>query len=117
MGMGTRYGCVQSPCRVMGYICFWVVADELHVLNIAVHKVCRRRGVGRVLLLRAIEEGRIRGVRKGLLEVRSSNLDARSFYQSLGFRVVGERPGYYGGNGEPAVLMDLILENTANDRS
>lgn len=114
--MGICYGCVKSPRRIMGYICFWVVADELHVLNVAVHKACRRRGVGRVLVLRAIQEGRVRGVRKALLEVRSSNVDARSFYQSLGFQIVGERPGYYGRNGEPAVLMDLVLGDTANDR-
>lgn len=114
---GIRNGCTTSPCHVLGYICFWVVADELHVLNVAVHRAYRRRGVGRDLLLRAIHEGRIRGVRKALLEVRSTNMGARRFYQSLGFRVVGERPRYYGRNGEPAVLMDLILEASANGRS
>ncbi len=110
----VRHGSTTRPPGVMGYICFWVVADELHILNVAVHRAYRRRGVGRVLLLRAIREGRIRGLKKALLEVRSSNTDARRFYESLGFQAVGERPGYYGRNGEAAVLMDLILEASAN---
>ncbi len=106
----------RSPGPVVGYICFWVVADELQILNVAVHEAYRRRGVGRELLLRALREGRRHGVKRAFLEARGSNVAARGLYEALGFQKVGERPGYYGRNGEPAVLMELVFEDVYNDR-
>jgi len=36
--------------RIVGYICLWEVADELHVTNVAVHPDARRRGIARSLV-------------------------------------------------------------------
>ena len=55
-------------------------------------------------------------MKRAFLEARGSNLAARGLYEALGFQKVGERPGYYGHNGEPAVLMELVLEDLSNDR-
>ena len=44
-----------------------------------------------------------------VLEVRVSNLAARSLYQKLGFVEVGVRPRYYEDTGEDAVLMDYAI--------
>ncbi len=93
--------------RVAGYLCFWLVADEVQILNIAVHKVHRRQGIGRALMVHCLDSGFRSKVRKVLLEVRSSNSAAQRLYRSLGFQAVGQRPGYYGGLGEHAVLMEL----------
>jgi ribosomal-protein-alanine N-acetyltransferase len=41
------------------------------------------------------------------LEVRESNLAARSLYGKFGFREVSRRPGYYQDTGEAAVVMRL----------
>jgi len=43
------------------------------------------------------------------LEVRYSNERAFSFYQRVGFRGVGRRPGYYREPVEDAVLLRLDL--------
>jgi [ribosomal protein S18]-alanine N-acetyltransferase len=94
---------------VAGYVCFWVVADELQILNIATHQAYRRQGVGRALLRHCLKCGSERGTLKAILEVRSSNVAAQRLYGSLGFRAVGERPDYYGGLREPAVLMELSM--------
>ena len=68
-----------------------LVEGEAEVLNLAVAPGARRQGVARRLLACAM--GRWPG--KWYLEVRESNLGAREFYQQLGFREVGKRPGYY----------------------
>lgn len=114
---GPSDGAPQSPGPVVGYICSWVVVDELHVLNVVVDEACRRRGVGRELLLHTFEEWRRRGVGRALLEARWSNLAARRLYEALGFQRVGERPGYYDHGGESAVLMELLFEYWSNESS
>ena len=43
--------------RIWGYIGMWVVMDEGHITNLAVHPTGRRRGVGRSLILRLEEIG------------------------------------------------------------
>jgi ribosomal-protein-alanine N-acetyltransferase len=101
--------------EVRGYAVTWVVMDEVHLMNIAVHPDHRRRGVGHDLMRRVIRLGREKGSRWVTLEVRESNYLARSFYAGYGFRVVGRRRGYYSDNGEDAVLMSLDLKRAAVD--
>lgn len=100
---------VREDGRVVGYICVWEVGDELHVTNIAVHPAARRRGIARTLLGQVMEEGRQRGVRVVVLEVRPSNVEALALYESLGFKVIGRRRGYYYDTGEDALVMEAIL--------
>lgn len=100
---------LREAGRLVGYICLWEVADELHVTNIAVRPDARRRGFGRTLLGRTLEDARGRGLRLVVLEVRPSNIEARSLYESFGFRVVGRRRGYYYDTGEDALVMEATL--------
>jgi ribosomal-protein-alanine N-acetyltransferase len=95
--------------RILGFAVFWLVHDEVHVLNVATALEARRRGVGRALMERAAEEGRSRGARLATLEVRRSNLPAIALYRALGYREVGVRPNYYADEGEDAIVMDLAL--------
>src|SRR5215813_12214281 len=62
--------------RIVGYICLWEVADELHATNVAVHPNERRRGFARALLERVFAHARAAGSRMVLLEVRPSNTEA-----------------------------------------
>ncbi len=94
---------------ILGYICYWCVADEIQILNIAVHKDFRRRGIARAMLEHAIRTGCEKKARTATLEVRRSNIAARRLYKSFGFRQVGERPNYYGVGREPAVLMEFEI--------
>lgn len=109
---------VREGGRVVGYICLWEVADEMHITNIAVHPDERRRGIGRAMLGQVLEEARQRGVRLVVLEVRPSNVEARALYESFGFRVVGRRRGYYYDTGEDALVMQAGLgEEGGNHRA
>ena len=92
---------------VAGFMCFWVVADEIQILNVAVHEAYRRQGIGRALMLDCLHFGVGSKAHKAVLEVRASNLAAQRLYANLGFVVVGQRPDYYGGLREPALLMEL----------
>jgi ribosomal-protein-alanine N-acetyltransferase len=100
---------LRDEGRLVGYICLWEVADELHVTNIAVHPGERRRGLGRALLGQTLEDARGRSLRLVVLEVRPSNTEARALYESFGFRVVGRRRGYYYDTGEDALVMEASL--------
>lgn len=98
---------------VAGYLCLWLVADEVHVTNLAVHPAHRHRGVGRHLLGTLLEHCRQRGAARAVLEVRPSNGAARRLYEALGFRRVGLRKGYYFDTGEDALLLEARLPLTA----
>ncbi len=99
----------KSGEMVVGFLCFWLVADEIQILNIAVHPAYRRQGVGHALLCHCLNYGAQRRCLSAVLEVRSSNLVAQHLYTSLGFRVVGQRKDYYGCHKEPALLMELSM--------
>jgi [ribosomal protein S18]-alanine N-acetyltransferase len=96
--------------HMLGYVIFWVVHDEIHVLNVATAPEARRRGVGRALMALAAEHGRARACRLVTLEVRRTNLPALGLYRSLGFRQVGVRPRYYAEENEDAIIMTLDLD-------
>ena len=96
--------------RVVAYLCLWEIGVELHVTNIAVHPGLRRRGLARQLLNAILQDGRSRRLRSVTLEVRPTNEEARTLYESFGFRVVGRRRGYYYDTGEDALIMENDLQ-------
>lgn len=98
--------------RPLGYAGCWLVLDEVHVTNVAVHPIARRRGIGKKLMEQILSFARERAARVVFLEVRQSNMPARNLYRQLKFRDVGKRPRYYE-NGEDAVLMTLWLNDIA----
>jgi [ribosomal protein S18]-alanine N-acetyltransferase len=99
-----RHDCAVALCddRVAGFVVARRVAeDETEILNLAVDRSLRRRGIGRALLYRVLS-----GHRGTLfLEVRESNQAARSLYNALGFQQVAVRPGYYDAPRESAIVM------------
>ncbi len=98
---------------IHGFAIFWLVADEVHVLNVAVDQARRRLGLGRILMEEVLAMGRRRSCRIANLEVRRSNHAAIALYESLGFRAVGMRPAYYQDDREDAVVMILDLYPTS----
>jgi ribosomal-protein-alanine N-acetyltransferase len=103
----------QSPepgvSTLLGFLIFWLVHDEIHILNVATVPEGRRRGVARELLSTALERARIHRCTLATLEVRRSNEAALELYRRFGFRAVGIRPNYYVEEGEDAVVMVLDL--------
>ena len=83
----------------------WLVAGEAQVMRLAVDP--RRRGekLGLALVEAMVAEARKLEAVEMTLEVREGNTPARRTYDHLGFTECGRRSGYYGDNGEAAVLM------------
>jgi ribosomal-protein-alanine N-acetyltransferase len=98
----------DTPMRtVTGYIVYWNVDDEMHILNLAVSPALRRRGLARQLVLQAVKRARGRGARRAFLEVRASNTAAQKLYSDLGFSGSFIRRDYYDAPTEDAVIMTL----------
>ena len=95
--------------EIAGFLCRWLIADECHVLNIAVHPDSRRLGIGTVLISEAISEARSTGAGVVTLEVRRSNLAARQLYRKFEFEERRLRRHYYG-PGEDAIIMELRFD-------
>jgi ribosomal-protein-alanine N-acetyltransferase len=100
---------VRSGRRLVGYLCLWEIGHEIHITNLAVHPGLRRRGMARTLLGAVLEDARRRGVGLVFLEVRPTNAQALSLYESFGFQVIGRRKGYYFDTGEDALVMEARL--------
>jgi [ribosomal protein S18]-alanine N-acetyltransferase len=96
----------ETSSYVLGYICFWLVADEIQMLNLAVHPDYRQQGLGRQLMTLLFAQAEEKKVSKVLLEVRPSNQVAIALYHSLGFKILYRRPGYYEPGGEDALVME-----------
>jgi ribosomal-protein-alanine N-acetyltransferase len=102
------------PWQTLGYLIFWVVLDEMHILNLAVHSGHRRRGIARQLLAEGLAQARTFGAELAWLEVRTSNLAAQALYKSFGFKEVGRRPRYYEDTQEDALLLTLDWSEEGN---
>ncbi|MDY6843216.1 MAG: ribosomal protein S18-alanine N-acetyltransferase [Thermodesulfobacteriota bacterium] len=99
-------GCMY---QIVGYVCVWIVVDEVQIANIAVHPKYRSLGVGKMLLSYALTYGKSLGCSMAVLEVRISNSVAKNLYQKCGFEMVGQRKGYYREDGEDAIVMSKRL--------
>ena len=91
--------------EVVGFAGIWLMVDQAHITTFAVDPDWRRQGVGSQMILALLRMSRTLGARQATLEVRLSNLAARSLYERFGFRPVGVRPRYYTDNGEDALIM------------
>ena len=94
---------------VVGFGNYWLVADEVHVLNIATHPQARRAGHASRMLAHMIDFARHEICRYVTLEVRRSNAVALRLYRRFAFRAVGVRPNYYAEDQEDAIVMLLDL--------
>lgn len=105
----------NAPARTIeGYIVFWLVADEMHILNLAVAPPLRRQGIAKELVLAAIKRAHYKGARRAFLEVRASNAAARRLYMDFGFTGTALRRDYYDAPVEDAVVMTLEAGAFAN---
>jgi ribosomal-protein-alanine N-acetyltransferase len=90
---------------VAGYVVFWLVEGEAHIMSIAVRRDVRRLGIGTEVLKRALDEAGRLGGKYVFLEVREHNGAAIGLYAKMGFRVVYKRRGYYTDTKEDALIM------------
>ena len=103
----ARYFTVRDGDRAVAYGGMWLIFNEAHITNLAVHPEYRGKGIGRLLLKGMIDYGLSNGIQSFTLEVRESNKAAIGLYSKLGFKKAGSRKGYYSDTKEDAVIMWL----------
>jgi len=94
---------------VVGYAGMWVIIDEAHITNIAVHPDWRGRKYGDALMRAMMAHAMAHGAERMTLEVRVSNAIAQKLYEKMGFVSHGIRKGYYTDNNEDAMIMWVEL--------
>lgn len=92
-----------------GYVIVCAAADEAEIINLAVERSSRRKGIAEMLMTAAVESAKQKGAVTMYLEVRASNTAAKSLYEKLGFSVIGTRRSYYKNPTEDALLMSKTL--------
>jgi ribosomal-protein-alanine N-acetyltransferase len=97
----------SAPASVVAYLCYWIVFEEVRLMNLAVIESMRHRGIARTLVTAALQHGLSQSATRAVLEVRSSNTAAQTLYTGFGFRRVSVRAKYYSNPIEDAVLMEL----------
>lgn len=111
----AHYLAARKGDRLVGYVGLWLILDEAHITNVAVHPDYRGFGIGKLLMESAIllsEEHRCPRI---TLEVRRTNTVAQNLYRSLAFQMAGIRKGYYTDNGEDAFIMVRDETSTTRD--
>lgn len=103
------FACARDGQRLVGYVVAWFVAGEGEVANLAVSPIAWGKGIGRLLLSAALNEGLSRSAGAVYLEVRESNERARALYKSGGFEEVGRRKSYYRRPAEDAIMLRRSL--------
>ena len=104
---GPEEDAEPAPHRdlVIGFVGVWLIADEAHIVTIAVRESHRRRGIGELLLIAAIELTLMNERELVSLECRVSNDAAITLYDKYGFQRLCIRPHYYSDNREDAIIM------------
>lgn len=100
----------NNQTGVIGYHFFRLIADEMHILKIAVAQQWRTCGIASQILQKSIELASKKGASSAFLEVRPSNTSALALYWKMGFKQIGKRPGYYPETGEHALVLMKNLE-------
>ncbi len=90
---------------LIGYMDYWLVHEELHLLSLAVNPDFRRLGLGELMVNRVIAATCFVAGRRVRLEVRKNNKPARNLYEKLGFIADKVKKGYYSDTGEDALVL------------
>jgi ribosomal-protein-alanine N-acetyltransferase len=101
----ARYYIARIKDMVIGYGGMWLILDEAHITNIAVHPDYRRQGIGGLVMKTLMREAASLGIERMTLEVRVSNHEAIGLYKKMGFEEGGIRKKYYPDNQEDALIM------------
>lgn len=100
-----RFGQGKKREQLIAYAGLWMILDEGHITNIAVHPDYRRQKKGVLLVSKLIEEAKAAGVNHFTLEVKTTNAPAIAMYESLGFQKEGIRKNYYQDDNSDAYIM------------
>ena len=108
-GRGAMLLCAMRAEECVGYALVQRSSLVASVAKLVVMPACRRQGIGRLLLVQAVEASRAARAQACTLHVDEANAPAATLYTSVGFTVTNRRADYYA-LGRHALAMQLDLE-------
>jgi len=109
-GRGAMLLCAMRAEECVGYALVQRSSLVASVAKLVVMPAHRRQGIGRRLLVHAIEASRAARAQACTLHVDEANAPAAALYTSVGFTVTSRRADYYA-LGRHALAMQLDLES------
>jgi ribosomal-protein-alanine N-acetyltransferase len=111
LASGDRAWVWETDGLLQGYGMVNQVLDEAQLLNISIQPDLQGQGLGTRLLHFLCDDARQHRAARLFLEVRPSNGPARALYERFGFKIIGQRKGYYPAaeGREDAIVMELML--------
>jgi ribosomal-protein-alanine N-acetyltransferase len=101
--------------RIVGFMIYELHKARLHLLNFAVARHWRRRGVGGQMVGKLISKLSQQRRTRILMEVRETNLSAQLFFRRCGFRAVKVMRDYYDDTTEDAYQMQYRYRAVAEE--
>ena len=95
----------KTTYKIVGYVGLWYILQEAHIVSIGVDVGHRNCGLGKFLMIAAIESAINKNSEVVTLEVRVSNYAAQKLYSKFGFNKEGIRKNYYLDDREDALIM------------
>ena len=96
-----------SNRKIIGFVSFYHVKDEIEIIQIGIIKTCQRKNYGS-LVINKIKK--LNDVKKIFLEVSVENTQAINFYLKNGFKKIGIRKAYYKVNKKRIDALRLLFE-------
>ena len=93
--------------KIIGFVIFYLVKDEIEIIQFCIIKSCQRKNYGS-LILNKIKN--LNNIKKIFLEVSVENSKAIKFYLKNGFKQIGRRKAYYKGNNKRIDALRLLFE-------
>lgn len=113
----ARYLALTVDGVLAAYAGMWLIIDEAHITNVAVHPDFRGRGYGEKVLRALMDLAKENLMGLMTLEVRRSNAIAQALYHKVGFIDVGYRKRYYEDNKEDALIMYIQFAYEAQEEA
>ncbi len=103
-----RFVLIIGEASFLGFALFDVSdADSFaHLLKISIIPEARGRKMSEILMNKALEQLKRRGIHSYFLEVEEGNIPAIKLYEKMGFKVVHKKKHFYS-NGASALIMTL----------
>ena len=99
----------ESGKRVVGFMVYELLKNQMHLLSIAVRPEFQRRGVGSQMMLKLVCKLATKRRNNITLEVRERNLPGQLFFKSCGFLARSVLRDFYCDTTEDAYRMQFLL--------
>ena len=96
-----------STTKIIGFVIFYHVRNEIEIIQIGIIKSCQRKNYGSIIVDKIKN---LNDIKKIFLEVSVENTQAINFYLKNGFKKIGIRKAYYKLNKKRIDALRLLFE-------